>query len=621
MKYDFSGWATKNDLRCSDGRIIRHGAFKVQDGKKVPLVWNHQHNDVKEVLGHGILENRDKGVYVYGAFNDTPSGQHAKECLKHGDIESLSIWANNLQQDGPNVLHGEIREVSLVLAGANPGAFVESVVAHSMPLDDLDDEGIFYTGEPIETNSEESPIVSHAEKEEKPASKESEEESKEEEPKEKTDTDETVEDVYKTLTDKQKLAVAVMVGMAVSDGKEEKEKEEETEMKHNIFDQESGGAQVRFLSHSEMQTILEDAKSHGSLRKAYNNFLETNELQHAAIPTNGMEVPSTSTATQTYGIRDMDMLFPDYKSLNVPPEFISRSMTWVDTVMNGVGKTGFARIRSMYADITEDEARARGYIKGKQKKEEVFTILKRTTAPQTIYKKQKLDRDDIIDITDFDVVAWIRSEMEIMLREEQARAILIGDGRPTDSDDKIKEDNIRPIAKDVDLFTVKVPVEVSSTDTAADVADKTIDAAVRGRKHYKGSGNPTFFTTEDTVTEMLLLKDKIGHKIYKTEDELATALRVSKIETVEPMEGQKITIDGTEYELIGIIVNLSDYRVGMDKGGEKSFFDQFDIDFNQMKYLLEVRMSGALVKPFSALSLYKKVTTTTGGGGSDDENQ
>lgn len=590
MKYDFCGWATKNNLTCTDGLVIREGAFKVQDGRKVPLVWNHQHNSVEDVLGHGILENRPEGVYVYGTFNNTPKGTHAKECLKNGDIEALSIWANNLQKDGRDVLHGVIREVSLVLAGANPGAYVESVIAHSLPIDDEEDEGLFYTNEPIE--------LYHAEKDE--------EEDPEKDPKSEN---KTVGDVIATLNDEQKEAVGIMVSELLSEQKERKEEEEE--MKHNAFDSrnESEEAMV-YLSHADTEAIIRDAKENGlKLSVAYSNYLKSNELQHA-VPMDGMIGPSTTTADQKYGIRDMSMLFPEYKPLNVPPEFISRDMTWVDTVLNGVVTVGFSRIKSTFANITEDEARAKGYIKGEQKKEEVFTLLQRTTDPQTIYKLQKLDRDDVIDITDFDVVAWLRQEMRIMLREEKARAILIGDGRATDSKDHIKEDKIRPIAKDVDLFSVKVPVVVSSTDTAADIADKTIDAAVRGRKQYKGSGNPTFFTTEDVITEMLLLKDKIGHKIYKTEAELATALRVSKIETVGVMEGQKITIDKAQVELLGIIVNLTDYRVGRDKLGEEKSFEQFDIDFNQMKYLLEERLSGALVRPFSALVLYKAVSGT-----------
>lgn len=583
MKYDFCGWATKNNLTCTDGLVIREGAFKVQDGRKVPLVWNHQHNSVEDVLGHGILENRPEGVYVYGTFNNTPKGAHAKECLKNGDIEALSIWANNLQKDGRDVLHGVIREVSLVLAGANPGAYVESVIAHSLPIDDEEDEGLFYTNEPIE--------LYHAEKdgEEDPESE-----------------DKTVGEVIATLNDEQKEAVGIMVSELLSE-----KKEEEEEMKHNVFDgQNRPEDEMIYLSHADTQAIIRDAKENGlKLSVAYSNYLKSNELQHA-VPMDGMIGPSTTTADQKYGIRDMNMLFPEYKPLNVPPEFISRDMTWVDTVLNGVVTVGFSRIKSTFADITEDEARAKGYIKGEQKKEEVFTLLQRTTEPQTIYKLQKLDRDDIVDITDFDIVAWLRQEMRIMLREEKARAILIGDGRATDSKDHIKEDKIRPIAKDVDLFSVKVPVVVSSTDTAADIADKTIDAAVRGRKQYKGSGNPTFFTTEDVITEMLLLKDKIGHKIYKTEAELATALRVSKIETVGVMEGQKITVDKAQVELLGIIVNLTDYRVGRDKLGEEKSFEQFDIDFNQMKYLLEERLSGALVRPFSALVLYKAASGT-----------
>lgn len=598
-KYDFGGWATKNDLKCSDGRIIRSGAFKVNDGQKVPLVWNHQHNSASDVLGHAILENRPEGVYAYCSFNNTNAGKDAKEAVTHGDVTSLSIWANQLQQLGSEVLHGVIREVSLVLAGANPGAFIESVLTHGEPMDDGDDEGVFYSGTDI--------FLSHAQNNEDDQKKDPKEDEK------KNTEDKTVAEVINTLTDDQKKAVAIVIGQAVEDakkeGKEDKdEKKEDKVMKHNIFS--DGPAPMRVLSHSDIEQIFKDGKQLGTLKAAVEQHLQEGGILAHALDTTGME---KATGTQSYGINDIDMLFPDYKSLNTPPEFISREMDWVQNVMNGVHHTPFSRIKSVYANITEDEARAKGYIKGKMKKEEVFTTLKRTTDPQTIYKKQKLDRDDIVDITDFDVVVWIKAEMRVMLDEEIARAILIGDGRPADSDDKIKEDHIRPIAKDVPLFNVKTAVTVSNNATSGEIADITIDAIIRARKKYKGSGNPSLYTTEDVLTEMLLLKDGVGHRLYKTEAELATALRVKEIITVEPMDGQKVDIDENtkDVPLIGIIVNLADYNVGADKGGEVSLFDDFDIDYNQQKYLIETRISGALIKPFSALTFgLKKVTTS-----------
>jgi len=629
--YDFSGWATKNNLKCADGRIIRRDAFKVNDGKRVPLVWNHQHNSVGDVLGHAILENREDGVYAYGRFNNTTAGQEAKECLKHGDVESLSIWANNLEQVGSDVLHGVIREVSLVLAGANPGAFVESVMAHGEPMDEFDEEGIFYTGDGIfiehsldkkkkdEEDEDEDPDEEDDSEEDEDSDDsddvDDEEDSSDEEDKkvkkekelkhaDENKDEKTVQDVIDTMNEEQQNVLYGLIGAIASDKNNSDDKEEDEDMKHNIFDTEDTQEQ-NYLSHADMQQIFADAKRLGSLRDAVNeNFEEGGVLAHA-IPTDGMVGPSSATASQTYGFRDPDMLFPEYKSVNGnTPEWLKRNTEWVSVVMNGVHRTPFSRIKTTYADITEDEARARGYIKGNLKKEEVFTLLKRTTDPQTIYKKQKMDRDDIVDITDFDVVAWIKAEMRIMLDEEIARAILIGDGRLASSDDKIQEAHVRPIVSDVDLFNVKVPVTKAG-------AKEQINAIIRARKKYKGSGNPTFFTTEDVVTEMLLLEDTIGHKLYKTEQELATALRVSKIVTVEVMEGAKVTVSGAEKDLIGIIVNLNDYNVGADKGGAINLFDDFDIDYNQYKYLMETRISGALIKPFSALTVYADVSNSS----------
>lgn len=585
MPCDFAGWATKNDLKCSDGRIIRSNAFKVNDGTRVPLVWNHQYDAPEKILGHADLSNKPEGVWAECTFNNTPSASHAKEALKNGDICALSICANNLQQVGCEVQHGVIREVSIVLAGANPGAFIESVMAHGMPMEDGDDEGIFYTNEPL--------VIYHADSPKK--------EDVGGEENIHDENGETVTDVLNTLNEKQKKAVAIVIGQAIKEGDKDgsdNKKEGGKAMKHNVF---SDGVVVNnpVLSHADMITILNDAKKNGSLKETIKRHLQTGGVLAHALDLSGMD---QAKGTQTYGINDVDMLFPDYKTLTEKPEFISREMDWVQKVMNGVHHTPFSRIRSLYANITEDEARAKGYIKGKQKKTEVFTLLKRTTDPQTVYKLQKLDRDDIIDITTFDVVAWIKAEMRMMLDEEIARAILIGDGREADADDKIKQDHIRPIAHDVPLYNIRTAVKVSKDATLGEIASLTIDELVRARKHYKGSGNPKFFTTEDVLTEMLLLKDNNGHRLYKTETELATAIRVSEIVTVEPMSDQTVEIGGTSMPLIGIVVNLADYNVGADKGGEVSMFDDFDIDFNKYTYLIETRISGALIKPFSALT-------------------
>ena len=602
VKYDFSGYATKNDLKCSDGRTIRKNAFKDCDGMRVPLVWQHQHNEVSNVLGHALLENREDGVYCYGVFNDSENGREAKIRVQNGDITHMSIYANQLTQDHGNVLHGVIREVSLVLSGANPGALIDNlVIAHSG--EEIEDEAIIYLPD------EDVISLYHADEEEKPKKEEEkvDEEKKEpeqKEPEKKEESKETVKDVFDTLNEKQKKVVYFMIGQALQDQKEEKtekkdDEDEGEDMKHNVFENEQVYGPV--LSHADMDTIFADAKRLGSLKDSVNYHMEDGVLAHAMMPisTDGMEVPSQATASQTYGVRDLNMLFPEYKTLNNPPEFIQRDTGWVSVVMGGVHHTPFSRIKSSFANITEDDARARGYIKGKQKKEEIFTLLKRTTDPQTIYKKQKLDRDDIIDITDFEVVGWIKSEMRGMLDEEIARAILIGDGRATDSDDHISEQHIRPIAKDVDLFNVKVAVTVAA-DAKPGVKAKTfIDEVIRNRKYYKGSGTPTMFTTADMLTEMLLLEDGIGHKMFKSTQELATALRVSNIVEVEVMEGQKINGN----DLAAVIVNLADYNVGADKGGAVELFDDFDIDYNQYKYLIETRCSGALIKPFSAMTI------------------
>ena len=560
--YDFSGWATKNDILCSDGRTIRKDAFKDNDGKTVPLVWNHSHNDPNNVLGHCVLENRDEGVYTYGTFNDTEQGKNAKSLVEHGDVTALSIWANKLKQNRGDVLHGDIKEVSLVLAGANIGACIDSVIKHG---EESEEEAVIYSGEDI--------VLAHADTTTKSENKE--------EDKPMADTKEkTVKDVFDTLTEEQKNVVYALIGQALEsnsddDNMEHSEFEGGNEMKHNVFDQDEMNGNDT-LSHAEMEAIIADGKRFGSMKESF--------LAHA----------------EEYGIKSIDYLFPEPKTLNNPPEFIKRDMGWVSKVMGTVHHTPFSRIKSMFADITEDEARAKGYIKGKLKKEEVFSLLKRTTTPTTVYKKQKMDRDDVIDITDFDVIAWLKSEMRMMLDEEIARAILIGDGRLSSSDDKINESNIRPIVSDDDLYTIKSKVTVAANATGADKAKAFIDQVIRSRKEYKGSGNPTLFTTEDMVTECLLLEDKIGHKIYKTEAELATTMRVKEIVTVEVMEGLK---DKNSKEVAGIIVNLADYNVGADKGGSVNMFDDFDIDYNQQKYLIETRCSGALVKPYSAITL------------------
>ena len=559
-KFDFSGWATKVNLKCSDGRTIMKDAFKDNDGKSVPLVWNHQHNDPSNVLGHALLQNRDEGVYAYCTFNDSEAGKTGKLLVQHGDVCALSIWANQLKQNLNNVVHGNIREVSLVLAGANPGAFIDSIIMHGQ---ESDEEAIIYTGEDI--------VLSHGDdKEDKKV--------EETEKKIETGKEETVADVFNTLSEKQKNVVYAIIGQALEEGEgsdDEEESEGGKEMKHNVFDQIEE-KQDDVLSHDAMNTIISDGKRFGSLKESF--------LAHA----------------DEYGIKQIDYLFPEAKSLNNPPEFIKRETDWVSKVMNGVHRTPFSRIKSSFADITADEARAKGYIKGNLKKEEVFTLLKRSTTPTTIYKKQKLDRDDIIDITDFDVVAWLKSEMRMMLNEEIARAILIGDGRLSSSDDKINEQNIRPIASDAELYSVRVPVTVAASATTDDKAKAMIRAAVKARKEYKGSGNPTFFTTEDWLTDALLLEDTMGHRLYKNESDVAAAMRVSNIVTVPVMEGAKGPNGG---DLIGIIVNLNDYNVGADKGGAINMFDDFDIDYNQQKYLIETRCSGALTKPYSALVL------------------
>lgn len=605
--YDFCGWASRNDLKCSDGRVIKRDAFKDCNGKVVPLVWNHQHNEPTNILGHALLENRPEGVFAYGKFNSSESGQNAKILVDNGDIVSMSIFANQLKQDGCNVLHGVIREVSLVLAGANPGAFIQSVIKHS---DSSEEEVILYTGEDIDiyhaeteeensdSSKDEGASINHAEEENSDSSKDesdsithAEEENvdgnKETEGENKTpETEETVADVFNTLTDKQKDAVYFMIGQAADNGNSENSEDknennkEDNNMKHNVFDKDQENKE-NVLSHDAMTTIIADAKRFGSMKESV--------LQHA----------------EEYGINQIDYLIPEAKSTTAIPEFIKRETGWVTEVMGSVHRTPFSRIKSIFADITEDDARAKGYFKGKLKKEEVFSLLKRSTTPTTVYKKQKMDRDDVIDITDFDVIAWLKSEMRRMLDEELARAILVGDGRLASSDDKINEQNIRPVWKDEELYTIQNVITVTGTATADDKAKAFIRAAIKSRKDYKGSGTPTLYTTEDFLTDMLLLTDTTGRDLYESVDKLATKLRVRKIVTVPVMEG---LTDSDGNSLMGIIVNLNDYNVGADKGGAINMFDDFDIDYNQQKYLIETRCSGALVKPYSAIALKMKVS-------------
>ena len=566
MEYDFSGWATRNNIRCSDGRTILKDAFKHNDGQTVPLVWNHDHNDPLNVLGHALLENRDEGVYAYCTFNDTDAGRNAKALVEHGDVTALSIYANQLKQQGPNVLHGAIREVSLVLAGANPGAFIDSIIRHG---EESDEEAIIYTGENLVLEHSQNTIVNDKNLDEvkdnfTPPS---------------SNKEKTVQDVFDTLNEEQKTVVYALIGQALDDSNqnENNEKEGNDNMKHNVFDQDQKEKE-NVLTHADMETIISEGKRYGSLKDSF--------LAHTA----------------QYGIDHIDYLFPDAKNVTNQPDFIKRDDSYVQKVLRGVHHTPFSRIKSTHANITADEARAKGYIKGHLKKEEVFTLLKRTTTPTTIYKKQKMDRDDIIDITDFDVVAYIKAEMRMMLDEEIARAILVGDGRSTSSDDKIPETNIRPIAKDEDLYTIKAPVAVAKDATEDAIAKAFIRTVIKTRKEYKGSGSPTLFTTEDMLTNCLLLEDNNGRIIYDSVDKLATTLRVKEIVPVEVMEGVTRTAGAKNLPLMAILVNLNDYYVGADKGGAINMFDDFDIDYNQEKYLIETRISGALVKPYSAIA-------------------
>ena len=626
--YDFAGWVTKNDVKCSDGRTIRQNAFAHMDGKTVPLVYNHNHSDIENVLGNVLLENRKEGVYGYAKTNGTGRGTAAKECVQHGDIVSFSIYANHLKEtNAGDVMHGDIKEVSLVLAGANEEALIDTFFEHGVDgeegmlfymgendsdlvlyhADDDEDEKKKEEQEPEEEEEESEETSEDEEEEEKEEDSESEDEEDKEKEMKHSDEEKTVQDIIDTMSDEQKDAMYALIGAAIEDAKkgdsedEVKHSDEGGEiMKANVF--ENDQVQENVLEHSDMVEILDAAKTGAkTLKQSFNDYC----LAHS-IDTTGMNIlPNQSTASQTSGVRDLDMLFPDYKAASNIPEFIKRDTTWADVVRAGVKKVPFKRLKSMFANITEDEARAKGYIKGNQKAAEVFELLGRTTDPQTIYKLQQLDRDDIIDIEDFDVVAWIKGEMQIMLNEEIARAILIGDGRTAANRHKIKEDHVRSIVNDVPLFNIKVDVPQTG-----DLYKNFIKSVLRARKDYKGSGNPTLFTTEEVLTELLLLEDTIGHPLYKTEQELATKLRVSRIVTVEVMEGQKVD----SKDLLGVIVNLNDYTIGGDGNREKGMFEDFDIDFNQYKYLIETRLSGALMRPYSAMTILKAAASQQGQG-------
>lgn len=574
--YDFSGYATKANTKCYDGLIIAPNAFADDNGRKVPVVWNHNHSGPEYVLGHALLQNRRDGVYAYVKMNDTPSGQTALEAVRSGDIDAMSIFANGLKKAGQTVMHGVIRELSLVLAGCNPGALIDEIVAHGADSDGEGGEAFIYTDGGLSLKHGLDP-------DDNPLNEEDDEMAKE--------GGKTLAEVVDTMNDEQKEALYALVGMA-KDGLDEDDDpeeddydeeddeddyddyDEEDDMKHNVFDNDPEQGVLRH-SMDEINAAIADGKSCGSMKDAF--------IAH--------------------GIEDVEWLFPEDHLLDTPPRIIDNDQSWVSKVMSGVHHIPFSRVKSMAADLTEEDARAKGYIKGNFKKEQVFSLLKRSTTPTTVYKKQKMDRDDVADITGFDVIAWLKQEMRVKLNEELARAYLIGDGRLSSSDDKINEGNIRPIYNDDDLFTIKVQVETAAGDDTATKLDKMMTAVLKARKNYKGAGNPTFYTTDDTLTDLLLLKDKIGHRLYKNEAEVAQALRVKEIVTVPQMEGMTGKLGG---EFVGIIVNLADYTVGADKGGAVNMFDDFDIDYNQQKYLIETRCSGAMTTPFGAMAIEYK---------------
>ena len=590
MDYDFSGWATRNNIECSDGRTIMKDAFKGNDGQKVPLVWNHQHDDPNEVLGHALLENRDEGVYAYCKFNDTESGQTAKSLVLNGDVDKLSIYANKLKSNMNQVIHGCIREVSLVLAGANPGAYIDSVVVHADGAED-EEEGTIYTDEQISVNVEHSENKSE-EKEEMKMNDSSEMKHAETETGEKT-----VQEVFDTLTEEQKEVVYAIIGEAVEEAKndagdeDEGEEEGEENMKHNVFDNDNNREDV--LAHSEfVKSAIADAKKYGSMRESF--------IAHAEEV--GLEWNANN---------DFSPLFPDATNINREPVMVEKDNSWVAKVMAQVKHSPFSRVKNTLGRMDETTARAKGYIKGSKKANIQMAVLNRVTTPTTVYIKNDIDRDDVIDITDFDVVAWQKKEMRKQLDKELALAMLLGDGRDVSDQYKINEQNIRPVVSDDDLYTIKYTVKEgvdyknagTSHSENDSLAKGIIRAALKARKEYKGSGRPTFYTTEDCLTDMLLIEDQNGRVIYDSIDKLATALRVNEIVTIPEMESRK--------DIYGIIVNLNDYTAGADKGGSVNMFDDFDIDYNQMKYLMETRMSGALTQPYSAIVLKKDGASTT----------
>ena len=608
-RFDFGGWVSKYNVRCTDGTTIRPGCFAAQNGEQVPLMWMHNHDEIGQCIGHAILEHRDEGIYAWGKLNDGDGGRQAKAMLANGDINSLSLWANQLQRgakDASDIMHGVIKEISMVISGADPQATIDCVLAHG-ELSETEAE-IWGFGRPELCHSDDDGP--------KPKEEKNMDDDKNKEQEKKKDL--TVGEVLATLNEDQKKAVSILLDemQKRSDNEEKKseDKEGKDDMKHNVFDNDA--PRGSYISHDDMMKIFKDAKKVGSLKEAFLENRESGVLAHDDM--NETSDYGIMAGHTNYTVGDtpegglgMDYLFPEAKAINNIPEFIKRNTDWVDEVLSDVHRTPYARVKSVFADITEDEARAKGYIKGKYKKEEVFSLLKRVTEPQTIYKKQKMDKQDIDDITDFSVVTWIKAEMQLMLREEIARAILIGDGRLKSDDDKIQEDHIRPVYNDEDLFTVKYAVEISANADDDEKAKALERAVIKSRKLYKGSGNPKFYTTEDEITSMLLRENGIGDRIYKTEEELRTVLRVKGIRTVEPMEGLQIGItEGgvtTQYPVAGTLVNLADYNVGTNGGAKTDFFDDFDIDYNQYKYLYETRLSGAMIKPFAAITYYYKV--------------
>lgn len=567
MLYDFAGYATKNNIKCSDGRTIRKDAFAHQDGTTVPLVWHHQHNSPDNILGHAMLENRPDGVYAYATFNETERGKTAKQLVKHGDICCLSIFANHLKEQSSNVMHGMIQEVSLVIGGANPGAKIENLaIEHGDGIFEDIDEAIITCGDALEPGGDTSQTqIKH---EDAPPS----------------DDGETVQDVINTMNEKQKNVMFALLAAAQEDAGLEQSDEGGDPMLTNIFEGSATTQQTPTLTHDDFTAIMEKAQECKSFKKAF--------LEHAAA---------------TYGIENIEYLFPDAKTVTPTPDFIKRDTEWVSEILNGVKHSPFSRIKSTAADITADEARAKGYVKGNLKKEEVIKLLKRTVGPTTIYKKQKLDRDDIIDITDFKVVSWLWQEMRMMLNEELARAILVGDGREADDQDKINEENIRPIWKEPDMYAERVQIPADATP------DDMVETVIRNRKKYKGKGSPKLYAEDNWITDILLLKDKIGRRIYRTRQEIANEMNVSGITDIPVMENQtRVGEDGKTYKLLGIIINLQDYTVGTDRGGEIATFEDFDIDYNQYKYLLEARCSGTLTHPKSAIIIEQEVSDATG---------